>query len=76
VNRTPGSPARTVVIGCTGSGKSTLAATLAARTGGTHIMRDGLGPEGSEQYRAAAATAVAADRWVFDGAPYYAEDLV
>jgi adenylate kinase family enzyme len=72
----PESPDRTVVIGCTGSGKSTFAATLAARTGAVHIRRDELGPEGSDRYRAAVAAAVAGDRWVFDGAPYYADDLV
>jgi adenylate kinase family enzyme len=67
---------RIVVIGCTGSGKSTLAAALAARLGAPHIRRDALGREGSDQYRRAAAAAVAGDRWVFDGAPYYVEPLV
>lgn len=67
---------RTVIIGCTGSGKSTLAAALAARLGVSHISRDRLGPEGSDQYRVAAVAAVSADRWVFDGAPYYVEALV
>ena len=67
---------RIVVIGCTGSGKSTLAAVLAARLGAAHIRQDGLGTEGSDQYRHRAAAAVAGDRWVFDGAPYYVEELV
>jgi hypothetical protein len=67
---------RTVVIGCTGSGKSTLAALLASRLGVPHIRRDWLGPEGSDEYRAAVAAAISAERWVFDGAPYYVEELV
>ena len=67
---------RIVVIGCAGSGKSTLAAALAARLGAPHVRRDGLGAEGSDEYRRAAAEAVAGDRWVFDGAPYYVEELV
>jgi adenylate kinase family enzyme len=67
---------RVVVIGCAGSGKSTLAAALAARLGAPHIRRDGLGVEGSDEYRRAAAEAVSGDRWVFDGARYYVEELV
>jgi adenylate kinase family enzyme len=67
---------RIVVIGCTGSGKSTLASVLAARLGAVHIRRDCLGPEGSDQYRHWAGAAVSDDRWVFDGAPYYVEDVV
>jgi adenylate kinase family enzyme len=67
---------RIVVIGCAGSDKSTLAAELAARLGAPHVRRDGLGAEGSDEYRRAAAGAVSGDRWVFDGAPYYVEKLV
>jgi len=67
---------RIVVIGCTGSGKSTLAAVLAERLDAAHIRQDGLGLEGSDQYVRRAATAVFGDRWVFDGAPYYVEELV
>jgi len=67
---------RTVVIGCAGSGKSTLAAVLASRLGVPHIRRDWLGLEGSDEYCAAVAAAISADRWVFDGAPYYVEELV
>jgi hypothetical protein len=67
---------RTVVIGCAGSGKSTLAAVLASRLGVPHIRRDWLGLEGSGEYRAAVAAALSVDRWVFDGAPYYVEELV
>jgi adenylate kinase family enzyme len=67
---------RIVVIGCAGSGKSTLAGLLSERLTAPHIRRDWLGPEGSDQYRDAAAAAVSGCRWVFDGAPYYVEDLV
>jgi hypothetical protein len=67
---------RVVVVGCCGSGKSTLAAALARRLGVPHVERDLLGPQGSDAYRAGAAHAVAADAWVFDGAPYYVEDVV
>jgi hypothetical protein len=67
---------RVVVIGCAGSGKSTLAAALAARLGAPHVRRDGLGAEGSDEYRRAAAEAVSGERWVFDGAPYFVEELV
>jgi adenylate kinase family enzyme len=65
-----------VIIGCAGSGKSTLAASLAARLGAPHVRRDDLGPEGSDQYRTAAAATRSANEWIFDGAPYYVEDLV
>lgn len=67
---------RTVIIGCAGSGKSTLAAQLAACHAVPHLRRDSFGAEGSDQYRAGIAAAVSAERWVFDGAPYYLEDLV
>jgi hypothetical protein len=67
---------RTVVIGCAGSGESTLAALLASRLGVPHIPRDWLGLEGSDEYHAAVAAAISAERWVFDGAPYYVEELV
>jgi len=67
---------RTVVIGCAGSGKSTLAALLASRLGVPHIRRDWLGLEGNDEYRAAVAAAISAERWVFDGAPYYVEEFV
>jgi adenylate kinase family enzyme len=67
---------RIVVLGCVGNGKSTLAAVLAARLGAVHIRRDCLGLEGSDQYRHRAAAAVSGDRWVFDGAPYYIEEVV
>jgi adenylate kinase family enzyme len=67
---------RIVVIGCAGSGKSTLAAALVTRLGAPHVRRDCLGLEGSDQYRRAVAEVVSGDRWVFDGAPYYVEELV
>jgi adenylate kinase family enzyme len=67
---------RIVVVGCAGSGKSTLAAVLAARLNAPHIRRDWLGLEGSDEYRRGAEKAVSRHRWVFDGAPYYLEQLV
>lgn len=65
-----------MVIGCAGSGKSTLARQLAARTGLPLVERDGLGEEGSPGYLAAIAQLAARTRWILDGAPYYADDLV
>ena len=64
---------RVVVVGCAGAGKTTLAAALATRLGVPHVERDALG---SDEFRAAVAEAVALDGWVFDGAPYYVEDVV
>lgn len=67
---------RVVIIGCAGSGKSTLARDLTARTGLPIVERDSLGPLGSAPYRAAAATVTARPGWIFDGAPYYVEEVV
>jgi adenylate kinase family enzyme len=68
--------ARVVVVGCAGAGKTTLAAALASRLRAPHVERDELGELGSDEYRAAVAEAVAGDRWVFDGPPYYVDELV
>lgn len=65
-----------MIFGCAGSGKSTLARQLATSAGLPLIERDGLGPLGSREYRAAAETLTARQSWVFDGAPYYVEDIV
>jgi adenylate kinase family enzyme len=67
---------RVVVIGCAGSGKSTLARQLAGRTGLPLVERDGLGEEGSAGYLSAIAEMAAQPRWILDGAPYYADELV
>ena len=67
---------RVVVVGCAGAGKTTLAAALAARLRSPHIERDELGELGSDDYRAAVARAVSGDTWIFDGAPYYEENVV
>jgi hypothetical protein len=67
---------RVVVIGCAGSGKSTLARQLASRTGLPLVERDGLGAEGSAGYLSALTEMAARPRWILDGAPYYADDLV
>jgi adenylate kinase family enzyme len=69
-------PRRIVVVGCCGAGKSPLAAALARRLAIRHVERDSLGEEGSATYRAAAGDAVTDDSWIFDGAPYWVEDVV
>ena len=67
-----------MVVGCAGSGKTTLARALAARLDARHIERDALGDDEAPGFAALAAAAVeaAGQRWVFDGAPYNAEELV
>jgi adenylate kinase family enzyme len=65
-----------VIVGCAGAGKTTLAAELAARLGVPHVERDTLGELGSVDYRAAVAEVARADAWVFDGAPYYVDDIL
>jgi hypothetical protein len=40
------------------------------------VERDGLGADNSPEFHAAIKTVVASRRWIFDGHPYYAEDLV
>jgi len=67
---------RVVVAGCAGSGKSTLARELAARTGLPLFERDALGVLGSQEYCAAIGDMMATPRWILDGAPYYADELV
>ena len=67
---------RVVVVGCAGAGKTTVAAELAARLGVTHVERDTLGELGSDEYRAAVAEVARAEAWVFDGAPYYVDDVL
>jgi hypothetical protein len=66
------------VIGCAGSGKTTLARELAARLDALHVERDALGDDEAPGFAALVAAAVeaAGPRWVFDGAPYNAEQLV
>jgi hypothetical protein len=67
---------RVVFIGCAGSGKSTLARQLAGLTGLPPVERDGLGEEGSPGYLSAIAAMASRPRWILDGAPYYADELV
>lgn len=67
---------RVVVIGCSGAGKSTFSALLARRLGVPHVERDALGKLGSETYRSAVADVVSADEWVFDGPPYFVDEMV
>jgi hypothetical protein len=58
------------------SGKSRLARQLAERTGLPLVERDGVGEEGSPGYLSAIAQMAARPRWILDGAPYYADELV
>jgi adenylate kinase family enzyme len=67
---------RVVVVGCAGAGKTTLSAALAARLGVPHVERDELGELGSPEYRAAVSDLVRREEWVFDGAPYYVDEVV
>jgi hypothetical protein len=69
---------RIVVVGCAGSGKTTLAREIAVRLDAGHIGRDALGDDEAPGFaaRVAAAVVEAGRRWVFDGAPYNAEELV
>jgi hypothetical protein len=76
IARDNGTMQRVVVAGCAGSGKSTLARELAARTGLPLTERDGLGVLGSPQYKSAISQMAAGSRWILDGAPYYADEMV
>lgn len=67
---------RVVVVGCAGSGKSTLARRLAVISGLPVVERDALGEEGSPEALAAITGVAVTDRWIFDGHPYYAEEIV
>jgi adenylate kinase family enzyme len=67
---------RIVVVGCAGAGKSTFSRVLARRLGVPYVERDELGDEGTPEQRAAVERATAGDAWIFDGAPYYVEDVV
>jgi len=67
---------RAVVVGCCGAGKSTFSAALARRLGVPYVERDALGELGSDTYRGAVAGIVRAEGWVFDGPPYFVDDLV
>lgn len=65
-----------MVIGCAGSGKSTLARRLGAVSGLPVVERDALGEENSPEALAEITRVAASDRWIFDGHPYYAEEIV
>src|ERR1041385_1676006 len=71
-----GSLKRVVVVGCSGAGKSTFSAELARRLHLPYVERDMLGDLGSEAYQTAVAAALDKNEWVFDGPPYFVEDLV
>lgn len=74
--RHSGAMERVVVAGCAGSGKSTLARRLAERTSLPLVERDALGTLGSGEYRAAIAKLAREPKWILDGAPYYADDVI
>lgn len=67
---------RIVIFGSPGSGKSTLAREVGAALRLPVLERDAPGPLGSPEYLAAVRDAIRADRWVFDGAPYYLDSEV
>ena len=73
MNLPPEQLACVVVIGCPAAGKTRFAAALARRLGARHIERDRLGALGSAAFRDAVASAIAGERWVFDGPPYFVE---
>lgn len=71
---------RVVVLGTRGAGKSTFSTELVRRLGCTHIDRDRLWsedvPMDSEEFRSAVDRATGKGCWVFDGMPFYVEDVV
>jgi hypothetical protein len=69
---------RVAVIGTAGAGKSHLATRIAQLIGAPSIDRDSLlGPgQNTPEHRSAVERAVSQSRWVFDGTPFYVEDLV
>ncbi len=71
---------RILVLGASGAGKSVFSDELARRIGGVHIERDRLWgdrvPMESEEFRRAVEVATAGSTWIFDGMPYYVENLV
>jgi hypothetical protein len=70
---------RIVIAGVVGSGKSTLAAQLAGRLAVPHVEKDRLlvdDDDDSAEHRAKVDAATCGERWVFDGTPFFVEDLV
>lgn len=71
---------RAVVLGTSGAGKSTFSAELARRMKCCHIDRDQLWgddvPMESEEFRSAVDETTSKGCWVFDGMPFYVEDVV
>lgn len=69
---------RVAVVGTVGCGKTTFARHLADLTGLPLIEKDRLlGPgDSSTEHRAAVDDATTAAGWVFDGTPFYVEDIV
>jgi adenylate kinase family enzyme len=67
---------RILVYGVAGAGKTTISRRLAHRLGLPHIERDLMSDEASAEFRAEAVAVAARDAWIFDGPPYYADDIV
>lgn len=67
---------RVVVVGAPGSGKSTFSRALASSTGLKAVERDGLGRLDSDEYRANVDQLLTTRGWIFDGFPYYVDDVV
>jgi adenylate kinase family enzyme len=67
---------RIIVYGVAGAGKTTLSRQLAQRLDLPHVERDLMSDEETPEFRAEAAAVAARNEWIFDGPPYYAEDIV
>ena len=69
---------RVVIVGTVGSGKTTFAVELARLIDVPHVEKDALlrGGDDTPEHRLAVDEATAGAWWVFDGTPFYVEDLV
>lgn len=69
---------RVVIVGTAGSGKTTFAVELARLIDVPHVEKDALlrGGDDTPEHRMAVDEATAGAWWVFDGTPFYVEDLV
>lgn len=71
---------RVVVLGTSGAGKSVFSEELARLIGAVHIDRDRFWSDDvsmeSPEFCKNVERDISVDAWVFDGMPYYVEDLV
>jgi adenylate kinase family enzyme len=69
---------RVVIVGTVGSGKTTFAVELGRLIDVPHLEKDALlrGGDDTPEHRLAVDQATSGSRWVFDGTPFYVEDLV